>query len=60
MFEIDPNLIVQCTGACGVAWPIIFTLLVVPIVYLLVFEHEEQNIMIPMSVAISNSFIFIF
>ncbi|MGJ3238591.1 MAG: NADH-quinone oxidoreductase subunit NuoH [Anaerolineae bacterium] len=29
MFEIDPSLIVQCTGACGIAWPIIFALIVV-------------------------------
>lgn len=32
MFEIDPSLIVQCTGACAIAWPIIFTLLVVFVV----------------------------
>lgn len=32
MFEIDPTLIVQCTGACAIAWPIIFSLLVVFVV----------------------------
>lgn len=32
MFEIDPSLIVQCTGVCGIVWPIIFTLLVVFVV----------------------------
>ncbi|MGB7339893.1 MAG: NADH-quinone oxidoreductase subunit NuoH [Phototrophicaceae bacterium] len=32
MFEIDPTSIVQCTGVCGIVWPIVFTLLVVFIV----------------------------
>ncbi|MEM9950776.1 MAG: NADH-quinone oxidoreductase subunit NuoH [Chloroflexota bacterium] len=32
MFDIDPSVIVQCTGVCGIAWPIIFTLLVVFVV----------------------------
>ncbi len=32
MFEIDPSVIVQCTGVCGIVWPIIFTLLVVFVV----------------------------
>ena len=34
MFQIDPSYIIQCSEAvaCGIAWPIIFTLLVVFIV----------------------------
>lgn len=32
MFEIDPSVIVPCTGVCGIVWPIIFTLLVVFVV----------------------------
>ncbi len=32
MFQIDPSNIVQCTGACSIAWPIIFALLVVFVV----------------------------
>lgn len=32
MFEVDPSLIVPCTGGCAVAWPIIFSLIVVFVV----------------------------
>lgn len=32
MFEVDPSLIVQCTGVCSAAWSIVFTLLVVFVV----------------------------
>ena len=32
MFQIDPSNIVQCTGVCGIAWPIIFSLVVILVV----------------------------
>lgn len=32
MFQIDPSVIVQCTGACSIAWPIIFSLIVILVV----------------------------
>lgn len=32
MFQIDPSVIVQCTGACSIAWPIILSLIIILVV----------------------------